>query len=109
MQLTARYTKRYNYTTSSYGSDSHRTEEMGSEDITWDGESDLMALIQEKEHEFLNTVHPKTAPYSWGHCLYRIEVVSLAIGGAGGLTFTPANKMVLYAKTDADAEAPVAS
>ncbi len=103
MRLTVRYRKRYDYTTSSYGSDSSRVEEVGGGDIEWDGESDLATLIREKEHEFLQAAHPKTTPYSWGHCRHRIEVIGLVIGGFGGLAFTPANKIVLFAKAEADA------
>ena len=53
MKLQVLYTVMYDYTTSSCGSDSHRTEHVRAGSVDWDGVKSPVQLIEEKEKDFM--------------------------------------------------------
>ena len=86
MKLEVLYQTKYDYTMESCRQDSHRTETVAIGSVVWDGESDLSALLREKEADFLTAQHPTTSPHSWNHRNHRIEVTGLRLGG---ILFSP--------------------
>jgi hypothetical protein len=95
MKFLVHYAATYDYTRgANYNGEVDDTESR-LESLDWDGETDLVELLREKERVFLGTDHPTEGNGTWKHRNHRVEVTGLQIGVKTGLRLSLQSEIVL--------------